>query len=367
MNSFGGFPTLKAVSDRLDAAVADGVFPGASMLVSLEGKVVHLSYHGTTGGAAREPVGPAIVYDIASVTKVLAMTSALMMLETQKRFRTDWPVARWIPEFRDDDRDTIPLTLLLAHRSGLPAHRKYYETIPVELWATRKAKQLIRRMAAGEPFERPPGTETIYSDLGFIVLEEFFERETGAHLDVFLSRELYLPLGMMDSFFMDLSSSWRWPVRVKIAPVTDGLEGVVDDENCRVMGGVSGHAGLFSTVLDLHQLTRELLLGYEGRSRFFSAEVVKKYWTRPEGLARGVHALGWDTPWDRDRGSASGTRFSDASVGHLGFTGTSVWIDPTIKLAAILLSNRVCPSRANEKIKQLRPALHDAVFTALSL
>ncbi|MBI5526497.1 MAG: beta-lactamase family protein [Deltaproteobacteria bacterium] len=356
---------LKELADAADEAVAGGVFPGASVLVSLEGRVVHLAYHGTTGGAAGEPVSPSTVYDVASLTKPLAMTAALMTMESRGASPTSWSIGRHIAEFRAGDRGEITVAQVLSHRSGLPAHREYFASIPIELWATRRAKELVRRMAAGEPLEKPPGTETIYSDLGFIVLEELFEREAGTRLDEFLSRELYLPLGMIDSFFRDLSSSWRWPVRVKAAPVTDGLEGVVDDENCRAMGGISGHAGLFSTVLDLHALTRELLLGLEGKSRFFASEVVKKYWARPEGAPPGTRAHGWDTPFVT--GSAAGTRFSGGSVGHLGFTGCSVWIDPSRKLVVIVLSNRVFPTRSNEKIKEFRPVFHDLVFDSLGI
>jgi CubicO group peptidase (beta-lactamase class C family) len=354
---------LKNVADAADEAVAGGVFPGASALVSLEGRVVHLSYHGTTGGPAGEPVSPSTVYDVASLTKPLAMTATLMLLESRGASPTSWPPGRHVAEFRAADRREVTVAQILSHRSGLPAHREFFARVPIEIWATRRAKETIRRMAAGEPLEKPPGTETIYSDLGFMVLEEIFERETGTRLDEFLLRELYLPLGMIDSFFRDLSSSWRWPVRVKVAPVTDGLEGAVDDENCRAMGGISGHAGLFSTVVDIHALTREMLLGLSGKSRFFSAEVVKKYWSRPDGAPPGTRAHGWDVPFVT--GSAAGTRFSEGSIGHLGFTGCSVWIDPLRKVVVVVLSNRVFPTRSNEKIKEFRPVFHDLVFESL--
>jgi CubicO group peptidase (beta-lactamase class C family) len=351
-------PFLAVPGDILDDAVERGVFPGASLLVAVEGKVVHVSYHGRLSDLpSSPPVSPATVYDLASITKPLALSTAMMLADARGLMDISWKAGRRIAEFRSGEKSEVAIRDLLSHRSGLPAWRPYHET------AACPARDAIRRMSASEPLEKPRGAWT-YSDIGFIVLDEFFELESGESLDTFLSRELYGPLGMADTFFKRLPGG-RIPRGRRAAAVTDRVSGKVDDENCRCMGGVSGHAGLFSTTTDIHNLTLELLKGYKGRSEIFPSETVQKFWERPGNAPLGTHAMGWDTP--APKGSSSGTCFSPSSVGHLGFTGCSVWLDPERMLEVILLSNRVCPTRSNEQIKTLRPVLHDAVFQALSV
>ena len=344
----------------MDGAVDLGVFPGASFLVSLNGDVVHRSYHGHLSDVYSDEVTPDSIYDVSSLTKVIAATSAIMLLDGRDAFDVDWPVSRHVSEFKAAGKSDVRIWHLLSHRSGLPDYKPLFDSIVKGEYGTGLARDRIRRMAASEKLVSIPGAGHYYSDLGFIVLDEFFEAETGVTLDLFCSKEIYVPLGMSKTFFSrSVKTGFRF------ASVTNRLTGIVDDENCRAMGGVSGHAGLFSTVDDLHILARELLQGLKGRSKLFPAQIVKKYWTTPLSAVQGTHRLGWDTP--APVGSTAGKYFSKSSVGHLGFTGCSIWIDPAINLEVILLSNRVCPSRSNEKIKELRPRIHDAVFDSLSL
>jgi len=344
----------------MDGAVDLGVFPGAAFLVSLDGKVVHRSYHGHLSDVSSDLVDPDTIYDVSSLTKVMAMTSAIMLLDGRDGFDVDWPVSRHVPEFGEEGKSDVRIWHLLSHRSGLPDFKPFFESITQNEYGTGRARDRIRRMAASEKLGLTPGQGHYYSDLGFIILDEFFELETGMTLDAFCSNEIYSPLGMLKTFFNKPSRTG-----FHFASVTNRLTGIVDDENCRAMGGVSGHAGLFSTVDDLHILAGELLNGLKGKSKYFPADIVRKYWTTPLSAVQGTHRLGWDTP--APVGSTAGKYFSKSSVGHLGFTGCSIWLDPAIDLEAILLSNRVCPSRDNQKIKELRPGIHDALFESLSL
>jgi CubicO group peptidase (beta-lactamase class C family) len=355
---------LPRISDLMDGAVADGVFPGASLLVAHRGAVAHLSSHGTLSDEDKTLAGPSTIYDIASLTKPLAMAAALMLMEARGRLDTGWSAERQIEGFRTSERSLVTVERLLSHRSGLPAWAPFHEQIDRAAWGSRAALEKVWKLAGSAPLKCRPGEGWEYSDLGFMALHEFFEREFRESLDTFTDREIYRPLDMRQTFFMRKGVS-RPPSGMRFAPVTGGLVAEADDENCRCMGGVSGHAGLYSTVTDLHKIASELLRGSEGGSALFPREIVRKYWTRPAGAPPGTHALGWDTP--SSAGSSSGIFFSQQSVGHLGFTGCSIWLDPVRSLEVILLSNRVCPTRGNERIKLFRPVLHDMISMSLSL
>jgi CubicO group peptidase (beta-lactamase class C family) len=346
------------ISELMDRAVADGVFPGGSLLVFKDGAVAHRSFHGVTGGLNPVPVTRNTVYDVASLTKPLAMTASIMHRASGGRFDIEWSVSRHILEYKTGDKAGVRIWHLLSHRSGLPAWNRYYQLFPAENWSEPRTRQSIMRLAAKEPLEAAPGTRSLYSDIGFIVLDEFFELETGVALDRYFNESVARPLGAGSTLF--LTSGKALPPGFFPAPVTDNVLGAVDDENCRAMGGVSGHAGLFSTTEDICTLMVEFEKGYYGKSDLFDRDVVRRFWTRPPGVPQGSHAMGWDTPLPE--GASCGSRFSPSSVGHLGFTGCSVWYDPAARLGVILLSNRVCPSRLNEKIRTLRPLLHDEIY-----
>jgi len=356
----------------MDAAVAGGVFPGGALLVGARGRTAHVSFHGRrslepSGG----PVDPATCFDLASLTKVLA-TAPLTLLTIQRgRLALDDPAHRILQGYAGGGREVITVRTLLDHSSGLPAWRPYYQDVVSDAggaWlATVKGREAVRRMAAAEVPEVQPGTRSLYSDLGFILLDWILEQVNGQPTDVLFSEWLAGPLSLGSLFFVDLKSP------DKAAGVRQGrtfaatercpwrgrtLIGEVHDDNTYAMGGVSGQAGLFGTVQDVAAMAGVWLSSFLRDGGFFESGLVQEFW-RKSALPDSTRALGFDTP--SPHASQAGGRFGPRTVGHLGFTGTSLWIDPDRELIAVLLTNRVHPTRRNETIKQFRPALHERV------
>ncbi len=248
--------------------------------------------------------------------------------------------------------------MLLLHDSGLPDHRDFYKEA--------KGHDAVLARVLAEPLVREPGTKVEYSDLGFILLGEIVERLTGESLDTFAKREIFQTLGMDRSTFNPPRK-----LREDIAPTEMDsayrkrlIWGEVHDENAWAMGGIAGHAGLFSTAGDIAAFAQMILNGgIYGHERILAYSTIRQF-TAHQTIGGSVRTLGWDVP---EEPSSSGRYFSPSSFGHTGFTGTSLWIDPERKLFVILLTNRVNPTRANEKIRQVRPALHDAIFEGLGL
>jgi CubicO group peptidase (beta-lactamase class C family) len=306
------------------------------------------------------------MYDVASLTKPIVTTTAAMMLVQQDRLDLDQSVANYLPEFAlaaksDPDpswRSQVTVRMLLLHDSGLPAHRDFYKEA--------KGHDAIIALALTEPLVRKPGTQTEYSDIGFILLGEIIDRLTGGGLDAFAKQEIFEPLGIDHSMF---HPSRR--LRADIAPTEMDpalrkrlVWGEVHDENAWAMGGIAGHAGLFSTAKDVAAFAQMILNGgIYAHLRLVPRAVIAEFTAR-QTIGNSARALGWDVPVQP---SSSGRYFSMKSFGHTGFTGTSLWIDPERGLFVVLLTNRVNPTRANEKIRQVRPALHDAIFEALGL
>ena len=357
---------LKPAYAVLDRALADGAFPGGVLAVGLNNRLAVHPFGAMIHGAKAERVSSETIYDVASLTKPIVTTTAAMMLFEQERLDLDAVVARYLPEFAvasagDPDaawRACVTVRMLLLHDSGLPAHREFFKD-------AKGKKEIVARVMA-EPLVREPGTQIEYSDLGFILLGEIIERLTGESLDEFARKNIFMPLGMNLSMFNPARS-----LRTRIAPTQNDtayrkrlLHGEVDDENAWAMGGVAGHAGLFSTAGDIAIFAQMMLNGGIYAHRRLLARSTIEQFTARQDIGDSARALGWDVPVQP---SSSGVHFSAASYGHLGFTGTSLWIDPERKAFVILLTNRVHPTRANEKIKQVRPALHDAVFEALGL
>jgi beta-N-acetylhexosaminidase len=357
---------LKPAFDLLDRAVADGAFPGGVLAVGLNGSLaVHPFGKLEQDGEAYE-VDEDSMYDVASLTKPIVTTTAVMILVQQGRLELDRPVENWIPEFAaaaksDPDsswRARVTLSMLLLHDSGLPDHRDFYKEA--------KGHDAILARVLAEPLVHAPGTQVEYSDLGFILLGEIVERVTGEPLGVFADREIFKTLGMDRSMFNPPRT-----LREDIAPTEMDLTfrkrliwGEVHDENAWAMGGVAGNAGLFSTAEDIAVYAQMILNGgIYGHERMLAYSTIRRFTAR-QNIGGSARTLGWDVP---EEPSSSGRFFSAASFGHTGFTGTSLWIDPDRKLFVILLTNRVNPTRANEKIRQVRPALHDAIFQALGL
>jgi CubicO group peptidase (beta-lactamase class C family) len=341
--------------DVLRTAIADRVFPGASLAVAYDGELIIAAGFGRFTYDPDSPeVTASTIFDLASITKVVAGTSMSMILYERGSLDLDMPVYEIIPEFAGDDarRQNVTVRMLLAHSSGLPGYEKLF-------LRTRSCGELVRAAWQME-LTADPGTRTEYSDIGFIVLGSLLERVAGENLDVFCRREVFERLQMKHTDFNP-----RPEIRGLIPPTASAdssqgrlIQGEVNDENCRAMGGVSTYAGLFAPAIDLALFAQAML---QGGKPLISLRTLRTF-TRREPQPRSSRALGWDTPgWP----SQSGKYFSPGSFGHLGYTGTSLWIDPERQLSITLLSNRTWPDVHNHAIKRVRPAVYDAVIEAL--
>ena len=357
---------LKPSFELLDHAVADGAFPGGVLAVGLNDQLVMHPFGKLTRDAKASAVSAGTIYDLASVTKAMVTTTSLMILVQQKRLDLDAPVARYLPEFSiaaksDPDptwRARVTVRMLLLHDSGLPAHREFYKE-------AKGRDELLARVFA-EPLLHEPGKQVEYSDLGFILLGEIIERVTGKSLDRYAKENIFAPLGLDHSHF---SPSPK--MRAEIAPTEDDktfrkrlVWGEVHDQNASVMGGVAGHAGLFSTAGDVAAFAQLILNGGIYRHHRIVSRATIEQFTARQTIGNSARTLGWDVPADP---GATGRFFSPHSFGHYGYTGTSLWIDADRGLFIILLTNRVNPTVEKIKIRQVRPALHDSVFEALGL
>ncbi len=356
---------LSAQEDRfaiafgiLDKAIADRVFPACSVAITYRGELVaHRALGRFTYDPGSREVNISNLFDLASVTKVVATTAMAMILYERGLLDLEAPVAAIAPEFTSESdghlRREVTLRMLLAHSSGLPAYEKLF-------LRARTREQLLEATFA-TPLTAPPGIRAEYSDIGFIILGVVLERLADESLDVFCQREIFGPLGVMHTTFNPAPM-----LKESIPPTADDrafrhriILGEVQDENASVLGGVAGHAGLFSTAEDLAIFAHAMLNAGHPILRPETIAIFTQRESAPEGTSR---ALGWDTP---STPSQSGKYFSSRSFGHLGYTGTSLWIDPERQLSITLLTNRTWPDCQNQAIKQLRPAFHDAVIEVL--
>ncbi|MEE9186704.1 MAG: glycoside hydrolase family 3 N-terminal domain-containing protein [Bacteroidota bacterium] len=348
---------LTAIDGLIKEAIRDSAFPSAVVLVAKDGVVVHHKAYGTYDYSPYSRlVGRSTAYDLASLTKVIVTTNCIMNLVDEGSVHLDSTVAHYIPEFAQNGKHHVTVRNLLLHNSGLPAYRRYFLT-------SKSPQQVIDSIYASQ-LEFQPGDSTLYSDLGMITLAKLIERVTGQSLDRYAGEQFFQPLGMRNTMYNPPSELVNW-----IAPTEFDtlwrkilIRGRVHDENADALGGVSGHAGLFSTAGDLATLMQMILNGgtYGGR-RYLSDSTVEMF-TSPQ--RESPRSLGWDRKSKKGYTSA-GKLFSDESFGHTGFTGTSIWVDPKRNLFVILLTNRVHPTRANRRIFGVRPALHEAVIRAL--
>jgi len=340
----------------LQEAISRAVFPAASVAVTLQEKLVALN---AFGQFTYEPGSPAVtvatVFDLASVSKVVATTTMAMILYERGLIDLEAPVVSTVPEFASTDtrRGEVTVRMLLAHSSGLPAYEKLF------LKAAHRDELLAA--AYTTPLTADPGARAEYSDIGFIILAIALERIADEGLDRFCQREVFGPLGMAHTTFTP-PGAWQ----ASIPPTADDrtfrnriIQGEVQDENASVLGGVAGHAGLFATAEDMATFAHVLLQGGAPLVRAETLALFTRRETAPAGTSR---ALGWDTP---SSPSQSGKYFSDRSFGHLGYTGTSLWVDAERQLSVTLLTNRTWPDCENKAIKDVRPAFHDAVVEAL--
>jgi CubicO group peptidase (beta-lactamase class C family) len=356
----------------MEAGIADGVFPGGALLVRVYGRTTHLSFHGRR--SLQPPGGPVDLhtcFDLASLTKVLATTPLVLLSIQRGRLELEQPVHRALEGYAGQGRETITVRMLLDHSSGLPAWRPYYEAVGAAgggiRLATFRGQEAVRQMVAAEAPEVQPGSRALYSDLGFILLDWILERVNGQPSDVLFSKWLARPLGLGSLFFVDLKSPAKAARgrRARAFAATERcpwrgrtLIGEVHDENSYAMGGVSGHAGLFGTIQDVATLAEAWLDSFLHSGGSFEPSLVKQFWQKSE-VPGSTRTLGFDTP--SPHASQAGGRFGPRTVGHLGFTGTSLWIDPDREVIVVLLTNRVHPTRMNEAIKQFRPVLHERV------
>jgi serine-type D-Ala-D-Ala carboxypeptidase len=345
----------------INDAIAERAFPGASLAVTYQGSLVASRGFGRFTYEADSPIVLAgTVFDLASVTKVMATTAIAMILYDRELLRLDVPVAELLPEFaalgppsQSAERSAVTVRMLLAHSSGLPAYAKLFETA--------STRDELTRAACATPLVTTPGSKTEYSDIGFILLGEILACLAKRPLDGFAQCEIFAPLGMAQTRFCP-PPQWR----DAIPPTEDDrsfrhrvIQGEVNDENASVMGGVSGHAGLFAPATDVSRFAECMLRSGSPIFRPGTVELFTRREVSPVGTSR---ALGWDTPSEP---STSGRHFSPRSFGHLGFTGTSLWIDPDRQLSVTLLTNRIWPDRGTRAIRQVWPMLHDAIVEAL--
>ena len=369
------------VERAFNEAVEKGVIPGATVVVR---RGADVAFEGAFGFRSIEPTrSPAkidTVYDLSSLTKAIATTVAVMILARDGKFRLDDRVTRFFPNFGVHGKSAITFRHLLAHCSGLPAWRPFYQRIAeiekggrVNFMASFGAKEFAYEEIHREKLEAPPATKAIYSDLGFIALGEMIEKLALVALNRFCREKIFRPLGLRATDYIDISlvrSRRLEPVADMFAPTEVCpsrkrlLVGEVDDENAFAMGGVAGHAGLFAPVREVDRIARELIACYAGRSDFVPQKIVREFWTRDTTVADSTWALGWDTP-SVERSSA-GHRLSRNAVGHLGFTGTSLWIEPESEIAISMLTNRVHPRRDNQAIREFRPKIHDLIMEAIN-
>jgi CubicO group peptidase (beta-lactamase class C family) len=351
----------------LEDAIAKQAFPGCAFGVLAGGEVVLEDALGSFTYEDGSPrITPRTVFDVASITKVVSTTAIAMLLYQRGDLDLDTPVGELLPGFvvgRESARLARQITFrhLLAHNSGLPGYVEFFRAVstPAELY----------RACLELPIEAPPGERSEYSDPGFILLAKALEILTHEELEASARKQVFEPLGLTATLFNPPSDqrSLIPPTEIDNQFRHRQIQGEVQDENASVLHGVAGHAGLFSNVPDLLRFAGEIVAGARSRraengSPLFVSDTIECFALRqgPEGSSR---ALGWDTP---SKESSAGHRFSANSIGHLGFSGCSLWIDLDASIAAVLLTNRTWPDRQSQLIRQVRPAFHDAIREALS-
>lgn len=371
---------IENIRSVIRAAIEERVTPGASVLVARRGEVLlHEGFGRLTYAEDAAPVTKETIYDLASLTKVVGTTTLAMLLTEAGRLDLSLPVGAYLPEFTGqapteverERRRGVVVADLLAHCSGLPAWIQFYLEFDPEArgLAPDEARRRVFDRILGAVSDYEPRTDTVYSDNGILLLGEILERVGGEPLDAMAARLVFEPLGMTDTGYRPAPE-----LLDRIAPTEENpwrnhlVRGEVHDENTVVLGGVAAHAGLFGTSGDLGVFAQMLLNGGAmNGERLLRADTIARFTRRADRAPGSSRALGWDTPSTTSSGSPSsaGSYFSAASFGHTGFTGTSIWIDPEREAFAVLLTNRVHPTRENDGIVRLRPAFHDAVLRAL--
>jgi len=361
-----GRPALAPVLEVLEAGRAEGIAPALSAVVRAGGDLVHESAHGEAGS---RPLGPDCLFDVASLTKVMATGTLAARLAAGGALDLEAPAARWLPGF-GGEKAGVTVRHLLAHASGLPAWRPLHRPADAHPEAAAMA---VEAAIAAAPLESPPGARAVYSDLGFVALAMLLERLAGAPLDVLCDGHVFGPLGLGRTFFLPeraprLAAGRRAAhlfAPTVVRETGEERRARVHDDNARALGGVAGHAGLFSTASDAAALGQAWLEALAGRSTFLPREVARAFAAR-DAAPGSTRALAWDTP--SPEGSALGSRLGRGprgAIGHLGFTGCSLWLDLDREVAAALLTNHCPRLGGQEPIRAYRRRFHDAVALAL--
>ena len=364
-------PSLHAALNR---AVADGIFPGAVLAVRQGGDRCWVIPTGRLStDSPLDAVTSSTIYDLASLTKPLATVTALALLVQQGRCRLDDRIDSVLQELEEAPVGPATIRQLLTHSSGLPGWRAFYErlspdaALPASPDDRVNAGRRLLRLMKQETLIYKMGERCLYSDLGFMLLGITVERLSGSSLDRFVAEHIAQPLKADPFCYLPIGPEMeaeRSSMIGHIAPTEWDtwrgrlICGEVHDENAAALGGVAGHAGLFGSAEAVLAVTGVWLAGYHHKSSILDRDIVREFSARHEGVPGSSWGLGWDTP---SPPSSSGQHFSSRSFGHLGFTGTSIWIDPVCELEVVLLSNRVHPTRKNDGIKSFRPVIHDLV------
>jgi len=360
---------LNPIDQLMKEGLRAHVFPGAVLLVGKGNDILFLKAYGKANLFSGRSTTQNTFFDLASLTKPLATTLAVAKLVDQQVLALDQPVVEWLPLLASTDKKKITLRHLLNHTSGFPAHRPYF--MALKKIALEKRKQSILEMLQSTPLESPAGVNHRYSDLGFMLLCRVVESVIPCTIDKFVKTELYDPMGLSDLFFVDLSDRSQTALagRTQVAhfcaatelcPIRNRLlVGEVHDDNTWFAGGVDGHAGLFGNAKSINQLLRGLVDHLNGCvcPSLFSPKILSEILQleKPCNLA-----LGFDKP--AKEGSSAGKHFSDRTVGHLGYTGVSFWLDLEKDITVILLTNRVHPTRWNNRLDYFRPRIHDQLM-----
>ena len=355
---------MEHINRLMENAVRQGVFPGGVLLVSQKKAILFHQAFGHMDATKGKTVTTQTIYDLASLTKPLATTLAVMKLVENSQVKLDDRLDRFLDISKDTDKAGITLRQLLVHTSGLPDYRPFYQNQPPNDSSAGWRESLLKWIIK-EPLINWPGKACCYSDLGFMLLRGIIEAVIGSRLDRWIQVEIIQSMHLNDLCFLPLEKSIA---AERIAPTEQCpwrsrlIQGQVHDENAYAAGGVDGHAGLFGTAADVHRLLMELLDCYGGYKSpgLFPQPIVREFLEFKIGTER---SLGFDRPAERN--SAAGRFFSQNSVGHLGFTGTSFWMDLSRSIIVILLTNRIYPSRDNEGIRKFRPVLHDEIMTTI--
>ena len=381
--------SFKKVTDYLSEGVEYGVAPGMVLLIGQAGQVLLSESAGKRQVKAdikngQNAMSFDTVFDIGSLTSAVVTTTLIMRLVESGKVKLEDKISRYIQGFGVLGKSKVTVGQLLSHTAGIANWAPLYEDLVkanagarLGILTSRGAKDFIVNSIVRMPLKAEPGTKQIYSELGFILLGHIVEMLTGMSLDKAASRMIFQPLGMRSSSYIDLSMIKRrgiHPVADMIAPTEEctwrkrTLCGEVHDDNAWAMGGIAGHAGLFSNAVDMHIYSSEMLAAFRGKSDFLQRKTILNFWrSAHESPANNINEIGWHYGWDsvsRENGMES-SKLSKEAVGICGFTGCSIWFEPGLDLHIILLSNRIHPFRSNKKIFTFRSELHALIIDSL--